>query len=738
MLQCGVFSLEVLGTGGLGTFPSIVAASDNDRLLFECGDGTQRLCTENGVRISKVSRIYLSSNSPRSNGGLGGFLLTRSDLASGEKTEVFGPPGTAGIVRSFRYFYQRPTRLVSVYEAGSSQYVPSTKDGITVQPILIGGPSNRVTSEVGSAQKRNRHDKPADIGRGFELFESQLPVCAEGDLDYIASYVLTLPAKRGKFHRERAISLGVQPGKDFGRLTRGETVTLASGRIVLPEECMDETGTSSIALILNCPSISHFTELSRNPVLQDLVRHSNKQIKCIVHMTSADVICNSRYEEWCRDFGIEGQHLFLGHGISPERHLFRASTQLHCRLSCLHRKAFPLIAPSEAVTPLRSESKNFMAVDSKAKFVILPVRCEGLTLARVSDDIDVDNEINEARNLLGWRLRSCESADEVSNGEASGLNVLFLGTGSAIPSKYRNVSAFLVSGYVDHSKAMIIDCGEGTVGQLARSYGSVTRAHEVIKEAAFVWISHMHADHHLGLLNVLAVRADISAEYPLIVAGPSQLNNFLTEFGQALGGREGTAFLRSFTFLDNETMTAERQSNFEPPALRQLKMNGELSRTFSVPVLHCYKAYGLVLESQQGWKLVYSGDTEYCPALVSAGKGATVLIHEATFEDGKEADAADKKHSTVTQAGKAGVEMDAKTVIFTHFSQRYPKNPPLPVSASSRPMVFAFDLMHFKPEFAPSLAACSEDFDALLESQSNDEVDQDASIEGNHDKSTFE
>jgi ribonuclease Z len=41
---------------------------------------------------------------------------------------------------------------------------------------------------------------------------------------------------------------------------------------------------------------------------------------------------------------------------------------------------------------------------------------------------------------------------------------------------------------------------------------------------------------------------------------------------------------------------------------------------------------------------VYSGDTQPCAALVEAGQGATVLVHEATFEDELVDEARAKKH----------------------------------------------------------------------------------------------
>jgi ribonuclease Z len=50
---------------------------------------------------------------------------------------------------------------------------------------------------------------------------------------------------------------------------------------------------------------------------------------------------------------------------------------------------------------------------------------------------------------------------------------------------------------------------------------------------------------------------------------------------------------------------------------------------------------------------VYSGDTRPCNELIQAGQGATVLIHEATFDESKQLDAIDKKHSTTAEALEA-------------------------------------------------------------------------------------
>ena len=44
---------------------------------------------------------------------------------------------------------------------------------------------------------------------------------------------------------------------------------------------------------------------------------------------------------------------------------------------------------------------------------------------------------------------------------------------------------------------MLLDCGEGTYGQLRRRYGAASD--EIIGSLKCIWISHIHADHHAGL-----------------------------------------------------------------------------------------------------------------------------------------------------------------------------------------------------------------------------------------------
>lgn len=50
----------------------------------------------------------------------------------------------------------------------------------------------------------------------------------------------------------------------------------------------------------------------------------------------------------------------------------------------------------------------------------------------------------------------------------------------------------------------------------------------------------------------------------------------------------------------------------------------------------------------------YSGDTRPCNKLIDHGQNATLLIHEATFDDIEKEKAIDKRHSTTGEAVDVG------------------------------------------------------------------------------------
>jgi ribonuclease Z len=114
-------------------------------------------------------------------------------------------------------------------------------------------------------------------------------------------------------------------------------------------------------------------------------------------------------------------------------------------------------------------------------------------------------------------------------------------------------------------------------------------------------------------------------------------------------------------------------------------------RITSIDVDHCPGSAGCVCEVDGGFRIAYSGDRTVTDEFASSVGHCDLLIHEATLSDDLIDSAILKKHSTLSQAIQTGKDANAKFVILTHFSQRFPK---VPVFGTAQDNVaFAFDYM---------------------------------------------
>ena len=111
---------------------------------------------------------------------------------------------------------------------------------------------------------------------------------------------------------------------------------------------------------------------------------------------------------------------------------------------------------------------------------------------------DVLDLSRAARQQIGLPAVQAETLSQ--NLPSPDAEIICLGTGSAMPSQYRNVAATLLR--VPGSGSYLMDCGENTLGQLKRMYTAPQLA-ELFRDLKLIWISHLHADHHLGLTSVI-------------------------------------------------------------------------------------------------------------------------------------------------------------------------------------------------------------------------------------------
>ncbi|XP_078348561.1 zinc phosphodiesterase ELAC protein 2-like [Oculina patagonica] len=552
-------------------------------------------------------------------------------------------------------------------------------------------------------------------------------------------YICQLASLPGKFFPNKAIELGVPKGPSFADLVSGKTVTLEDGRQVTPEEVTGPCQLGPVFIIVDCPTPMFISSLVSNEHLRQYWEEGPCVTPAvIVHLTPMNIFQSEEYEEWRKRFGDKVSHLLINKDVCATPIVFQSQATVQCKLHSIDPEIFPLLETTD-IPEVRQDQlpKNCFPGENLLKFHLRPIKQEGFDRTDLLQKLDCDSIIKETQTLLAGKLNqlgatgfeqrshdktelasSASSARSLSTSSSSGsrdlirsprrdpfsrfpnptieileavgvrfldteehgytvheitamkarqgihkdYEVVFLGTGASIPSKYRNVSSTLIN--MSEKGSILLDCGEGTYGQLYRHYGKYVD--RVLFQLKCVFISHIHADHHLGLIRILEKRFNLENEAPedyLLIIGPAKIGKWLQEYDSWCEDIH-------YRFVDSMELVVQRDGDYW-----DVNSHLDAKEVLTVPVDHCAEAYGLVLKHQRGWKIVYSGDTRPCQALIEAGKDADLLIHEATLEDELKAEALAKKHSTTTEAIESGVKMDAKFIMLNHFSQRYPKIP---------------------------------------------------------------
>jgi len=275
------------------------------------------------------------------------------------------------------------------------------------------------------------------------------------------------------------------------------------------------------------------------------------------------------------------------------------------------------------------------------------------------------------------------------------LSVTFLGTGAAIPTLDRNVSALALH---REGEMLLFDCGEGTQRQMMR-YGVGFSVREI-------FFTHYHSDHLLGLTGLIRTMGLQDRTEGITLYGPKPARKTL---GAVLDvGIERTKFPVEIVEVaagdrlaraeyDIALFPTDHRANTVGYALiehdRLGRFNPELAREAGVPegplwgALHRGETVeladgsrvsvkDLVGAPRPGRTVVYTGDTRPTRAVVEASKGADLLIHEATFSHEEVERAQHTGHSTARQAAEAARDAGAGRLVLTHISARYSREAP--------------------------------------------------------------
>lgn len=733
-------SVKILTTSTLDSSPSIILISPNGhRTLIGCGEGCQRSFLESSSdRVRSVNQVCLTHIDFSSTGGLPGMILTSADAAqasqdSGSDTlhssndkrddvagtlKIIGPIGTKDYIHSLRHFMKRDRFPLTVHEG---EYEHFAKEGHGVISRHTKGKKRKHCGD-------NDEDGTDDMGM-FSIktvpMRQRIKILTLNSDESIAevgvtSFIFKTTPIKGKFQVDKAKKIGIPPGPLYAQLKQGKMITFThptSGEIinVMPDDVLEEGHDGVTVILVYCPDDYVLEQIRRNSAFKQFQSGFDTSLELVIHYAPRNIFQSTSYQEWVNLFSADVKHMTL-HPMNRSMFTegnetldgtpFKSAALGAMQRSMIHPKIYPnplqSVCKDEQMTDDRIyiESEKCLSIinaRSQLEYTIIPIAKKGtVTLAAEAIQTQKIIDMTKDSGALDAASQILRSIREDENVVASNQgSFIFTGTGSAIPCKHRNVTGMYLE--MSNGNGMLLDCGEGTIGQLIRCWkgkGTPDIISNISKIKA-AWISHPHADHHLGLIRLLSERNAIALSHaetigmidPLVLVASNSVFRFLKEYALV-----DPSISSSYIPIDCIDTTPGKNHD----AITLLNQSLGLTSLISVPVSHCYQSFGVVLDGTSFGRLVYSGDCRPSDRLVEIGKGADLLVHEATFEDGMEEEAVLKKHSTVGEAIFVAKRMNAKACILTHFSQRYPRIPPSN-SELPFPVAFAFDYMNVNP-----------------------------------------
>jgi len=193
--------LDLVFLGTSGSVPTarrglagLLVRRGGERILFDCGEGTQRQLLRSSVGLVELPEIFVSHYHADHYLGLPGMLKTFALRGREVPLTVYGPPGLKELFGILKRVFGRLS-----YELRLEELRP------------------------GDALEREDYR--------IEVFAVEHGITANG-------YAILEAPRPGRFDLEEARRLGVPEGPLFGRLQHGEAVALQDGARVSPEQVL--------------------------------------------------------------------------------------------------------------------------------------------------------------------------------------------------------------------------------------------------------------------------------------------------------------------------------------------------------------------------------------------------------------------------------------------------------------------------------------------------------------------
>lgn len=536
---------------------------------------------------------------------------------------------------------------------------------------------------------------------------------------------------RGKFDPAKAKALKVPKGPAYAALSRGESVQSEDGKTVTSDMVLGPPRLGKGVAVMDVPSPEYVEDLVNRPEWKS--SSVTTELKAFIWILGPGVGDHPKLREFVASMS-HCEHTVSSPDYCPNYLALPSAAESAIRLARLKGDSYSIPVHDNVTLPQKglqagpaSQAVSLdnlpfktlapgLVIDMEPEFkvnttdVMAPLNT-AQTIHKIP--VSVEQRMSVIRTRVAkpeFQKRLAEIRKDLPGANAE---IIALGTGSSSPSKYRNVSATLVHapGYGYY----LLDCGENTLGQLRRVF-EPEKLREVLQNLRMIWVSHLHADHHLGTATVIKAwyqevyggnsrtasqpetdLAKILQEKRLFVVSDEMMMAWLEEYAAvedygfdklvplcAFPDTAGASITTKFVYRhsrdgsgpygrDKPNKTTLDFNDETSPLTPLLKAATGLNDILTTRVKHCRGALALSMVFPDGFKVSYSGDCRPSDKFASIGQGSSVLIHEATFQDDMVGSALAKRHSTAAEALEVGRRMQARSILLTHFSQRYQK-----------------------------------------------------------------
>jgi ribonuclease Z len=279
------------------------------------------------------------------------------------------------------------------------------------------------------------------------------------------------------------------------------------------------------------------------------------------------------------------------------------------------------------------------------------------------------------------------------------VEIIFLGTSVAIPTKERNNTSILLS-YKNEN--ILIDCGEGTQRQLRIAEinpGKITR----------LLITHWHGDHVLGIPGLLQTLSFNDYNQTFFIYGPRGTKEFVNGMLKTFAFRQnfkievqevsGKFFETEDFYLEAEKMTHGVPCNaytfvkksllrIDKKKLEKTKLSGPIVAKLKEGKDITFNGKKFLAKNltykEDGKKISFVFDTSFNEKIIPFVKDSDLLICESTFGDELEDKAEEYKHLNAKKTAEIAKKSKSKKLILTHISQRYSKNPKMILDSAKK------------------------------------------------------